>query len=49
LAGGGLFIPYQGLGGACSGISGMDIPFRKVIPSHAPMHRPLRRHGFARP
>jgi len=49
LPNGGLFITYQGLAGACSGISGTDIPFRKVEAAHPPMHRPLRRFVFARP
>jgi hypothetical protein len=37
-----LYLTYTGLAGACSGISGVDIPFSKVVPPHAPKHRPIR-------
>jgi hypothetical protein len=38
-----LYLTYAGLAGACSGISGHDIPFTKVIPTaQPPKHRPVR-------
>jgi PilZ domain len=36
-----LYLTYQGLSGACSGISGVDVPFSKVVAPKAPRHRPL--------
>ncbi|HXZ12424.1 MAG TPA: PilZ domain-containing protein [Candidatus Sulfotelmatobacter sp.] len=36
-----LYLTYQGLAGACSGISGVDVPFSKVAVPKAPRHRPL--------
>jgi hypothetical protein len=38
LPNGGLFTTYDGVAGACSGISGTDIPFKKVTSSPAPRH-----------
>jgi hypothetical protein len=53
LASGGLYVTYIGLAGACSGISGTDVPFRKISRSAPrPMPRPLPRdprHGPIRP
>jgi hypothetical protein len=38
-----LFMTYEGFAGACSGISGTDIPFKKVISAPAPRHHsPIR-------
>jgi hypothetical protein len=37
-----LYLTYTGLAGACSGISGVDVPFSKVVPAPAPTHRPIR-------
>jgi hypothetical protein len=34
----GLFMIYEGLAGSCSGISGVDIPFKKVESAPAPKH-----------
>ncbi len=31
LAGGGLYVTYVGLAGACQGVSGVDVPFKKVL------------------
>jgi hypothetical protein len=43
LPNGGLFMIYEGLAGACSGISGTDIPFKKVESTPAPKHHsPVR-------
>jgi len=36
-----LYVTYYGLAGACSGISGVDIPFSKIVPPHAPRHFPV--------
>ncbi len=36
-----LYLTYAGLAGACSGISGVDVPFSKVVAPKAPRHRPL--------
>ncbi len=38
---GGLFVTYTGLAGACSGVSGTDVPFRKVVPRHWQPPRPI--------
>jgi hypothetical protein len=38
---GGLFVTYNGLAGACSGVSGTDVPFRKVVPRHWQPPRPM--------
>jgi len=47
LPNGGLFMIYEGLAGACSGISGTDIPFKKVLSAPAPRHQnPIRVHRF---
>jgi hypothetical protein len=50
LPNGGLFMIYEGLAGACSGISGTDIPFQKVMTALAPKHHsPVRvRHVAGR-
>jgi hypothetical protein len=45
LPNGGLYMVYQGLAGACSGISGSDIPFRKVDSPLAPRHHSQVRVG----
>jgi hypothetical protein len=37
-----LYLTYQGLAGACSGLSGIDVPFSKVAAKRAPRHRPIR-------
>jgi hypothetical protein len=37
-----LYLTYQGLAGACSGLSGTDVPFSKVAAKRAPRHRPIR-------
>jgi hypothetical protein len=43
LPNGELFMTYEGLAGACSGISGTDIPFKKVMSAPAPRHHsPIR-------
>lgn len=48
LSNGGLFMIYEGLAGACSGISGTDIPFKKVTSAPAPKHHsPVRVRHFA--
>lgn len=31
LSGGGLYVTYVGLAGACQGVSGVDVPFKKVL------------------
>jgi hypothetical protein len=36
-----LYLTYSGFAGACSGISGVDVPFSKVVPAPAPVHRPM--------
>jgi hypothetical protein len=36
-----LYVTYSGFAGACSGISGVDVPFSKVVPPHAPRHLPI--------
>lgn len=35
-----LYVTYSGVAGACSGISGVGVPFSKVV-AHAPRHRPV--------
>jgi hypothetical protein len=48
LPNGGLFMIYEGLAGACSGISGTDIPFKKVASALAPRHHsPVQVGHFA--
>jgi hypothetical protein len=53
---GGLYVTYVGFAGACAGVSGTDVPFRKVIEFRRrepirprspwlPRHAPLRRFG----
>jgi hypothetical protein len=52
---GGLYVTYVGIAGACNGVSGVDVPFRKIVTHHrvpifprAPMpprHGPVRRFG----
>lgn len=37
-----LYLTYSGFAGACSGISGVDVPFSKLVPPHAPRHLPIR-------
>jgi len=37
-----LYLTYAGFGGACSGVSGVDVPFTKLVPPHAPRHLPIR-------
>jgi hypothetical protein len=49
LPNGGFYVTYLGLAGSCAGISGTDVPFRKI--SHTPPH-PIPwspRHGVIRP
>jgi hypothetical protein len=49
LPNGGFYVTYLGLAGSCLGISGTDVPFRKL--SHTPPH-PIPwspRHGVIRP
>jgi hypothetical protein len=54
LPNGGLYVTYLGLAGACTGISGTDVPFRKIegykpggpLP---PRHAPLRPTHFHNP
>jgi hypothetical protein len=48
LANGGLFIAYEGLAGACSGISGTDITFEKVPTAPAPKHHNPHRNNNLR-
>jgi len=53
VTGGGLFVTYVGVAGACTGISGTDVPFRQVRtfrhlqwnpgPPRAPRHAPVSR------
>ncbi len=55
LPNGGLFVTYIGVAGACTGVSGTDVPFRKVVtfgrvprfpqPPMPPRHGPVRRFG----
>jgi hypothetical protein len=55
LANGGLYVTYVGIAGACAGVSGTDVPFRKIVlfrhaphpglPVTPPRHAPLRRFG----
>jgi hypothetical protein len=46
---GGLYVTYAGLAGACTGVSGTDVPFKKVVvrrwprPPIAPRHAPVWR------
>ena len=58
LPNGGLYVTYMGLAGACSGISGTDVPFRKIptyrhglspIAPWQPKHGPLRPWQFRNP
>jgi hypothetical protein len=52
---GALFVTYVGVAGACTGVSGTDVPFKKVItyrhgprfphPPTSPRHGPVRRFG----
>ena len=54
LPNGGLYVTYLGLAGACTGISGTDVPFMKIsrsmpsprptVPRHSPI-RPLHLHN----
>jgi hypothetical protein len=37
-----LYLTYQGVAGSCSGLSGVDVPFSKVVAKRAPRHRPIR-------
>jgi hypothetical protein len=37
LADGGLYVTYVGLAGACTGVSGTDVPFRKVVARRWPV------------
>lgn len=43
-----LYLTYVGLAGACSGISGVDVPFTKIVPANAPPHRPIGPVRFGR-
>jgi hypothetical protein len=44
---GGLYMIYEGIAGACSGISGTDVPFKKVVSGPAPRHHsPVRVSHF---
>ena len=54
LPNGGLFVTYVGVAGACTGVTGTDVPFRKLtrrgarIVPRAPIprrHAPVRRFG----
>ena len=48
LPNGELFMTYEGLAGACSGISGTDIPFKKVMSAPGPRHHnPIRIGNFS--
>jgi hypothetical protein len=52
---GGLYVTYVGVAGACNGVSGVDVPFKKVVAHHRlpffpraplpPRHGPVRRFG----
>jgi len=58
LANGGLYVTYFGIAGACDGISGTDIPFRKTLrgmrprrplhPRRVAKHSPMRPPDFRR-
>jgi Legume lectin domain/Chitobiase/beta-hexosaminidase C-terminal domain len=58
LAKGGLYVTYFGIAGACNGISGTDVPFRKTVrgmrprlpvhPRRVARHSPLRPPDFRR-
>jgi hypothetical protein len=41
LPGGGLYVTYAGLKGACTGVSGTDVPFSKVVVRRWPPPRPI--------
>ena len=53
LPNGGLFVTYVGVAGACTGVTGTDVPFRKIPRRGAPIvrrtpiprHPPVRRFG----
>src|ERR1700751_5388231 len=58
LANGGLFVTYFGVAGACNGISGTDVPFRKTLrgirrrlpvhPRRVVKHSPMKPPDFRR-
>jgi hypothetical protein len=56
LPNGGLFVTYVGVAGACTGVTGTDVPFRKIPRRGAPIvrrtpiprHPPVRRFGTER-
>ena len=56
LPNGGLFVTYVGVAGACTGVTGTDVPFRKltrrgvrIVPrAPIPRHPPVRRFGTER-
>jgi hypothetical protein len=58
LANGGLYVTYFGIAGACEGISGTDVPFRKTLrgmrprrpvkPRRVAKHSPMRPPDFRR-
>jgi hypothetical protein len=55
LPNGDLYVTYVGVAGACVGVSGTDVPFRKIVAHHrgpiiprvpvAPRHGPIRHFG----
>jgi len=55
---GGLFVTYVGIAGPCAGVTGTDVPFRKLIRHHgapivprrpvSPRHGPVHRFGTER-
>jgi len=53
LANGGLFVTYFGIAGACVGISGSDVPFRRTLRGmrpRRPLHpRRVAKHSSLRP
>jgi hypothetical protein len=56
LPNGGLFVTYVGVAGACTGVTGTDVPFRKISRRGAPIlprapiprHAPVRHFGTER-
>ena len=58
LANGGLYVTYFGIAGACNGISGTDVPFRRILrgmrprlpvrPRRVAKHSPMRPPDFRR-
>jgi Legume lectin domain/Chitobiase/beta-hexosaminidase C-terminal domain len=41
LAGGGLYVTYVGIAGACNGVTGTDVPFRKITARRFQPPRPI--------